>query len=397
MRLSGLLKQAKPIAGTLRKVIRNLPIADPGYGYVFYHPENHELFAVLSDSDDQSTHNKWHNALKAIKGITRVRTEAEGHPPNRDEWVLIKRAAAPLGVLGGAQNLMGNLTGGPSPLTNALAGSLLTGGLGYGTGWLLEHLFPERFVERGRLRNVMGLAGAGLGATPGLYQWNVNARRDPQGGFWKSLVKPNKQVQYDPQLGYEMDEYWKSTGRDDQPFGKTVQASELAEMRDWLGELPEPHGLLMKAAEALCKQSFDVPPIPDGAGGVGLRAVPMDAFNQAIWNDVRMGMTSSRNPYGTKSPWGDDSQQMHTPPQLGAATSGIATGIQDMYGGRNVLSPAHFIRGLATAGVDVATAKLVGGTLGALGGLTPDAQQKIQDVGLWGGLIRGTVGSMLGM
>ena len=60
-----------------------------------------------------------------------------------------------------------------------------------------------------------------------------------------------------------------------------------------------------------------------------------------------------------------------------------------------MLSPAHFVRGLATAGVDLATARIVGGTLGALGGLTPVAQEKLQDVGLWGGLIRGAIGSMV--
>lgn len=35
------------------------------------------------------------------------------------------------------------------------------------------------------------------------------------------------------------------------------------------------------------------------------------------------------------------------------------------------LSPMHFVRGLATAGVDLATANIVGVALGALGGLTP--------------------------
>jgi hypothetical protein len=57
----------------------------------------------------------------------------------------------------------------------------------------------------------------------------------------------------------------------------------------------------------------------------------------------------------------------------------------------------HFVRGLATAGVDLATARVAGSVLGALGGLTPEAQNKIQDMGLWGGLIRGVTGSVLGL
>jgi hypothetical protein len=133
-----------------------------------------------------------------------------------------------------------------------------------------------------------------------------------------------------------------------------------------------------------------------GGAGQGLRPVPVDAFNQAIWNDVRAGMTSANNPYGTK-PWNHPEASLHTTPGVAAAATAINTGVQDMFQGRSMLSPAHFVRGLATAGVDMLTARVVGSTLGALGGLRPDAQKKLQTAGVWGGLMRGTVGSMLGL
>lgn len=394
-RVGQLIKQAKPISATLRKVIKNLPVQS-GYGYVFYHPENHELWAVLGDRDTQSTHNRWYNALKAIKGITRVRIESEGNPPNKDEWVMIKRAN-PLGLVGGSQQLMGTLTGGPSPMTNALTGALLTGGLGYGTGWLLERLFPERFVRRGALSKTLGLAGAGLGTLPAAWQYSANLRNDRDGGAFKSIFKPNQDVDYDPQLGDEMDAYWRNNNNDVRPLnGRVVQADHLVAMQEWLGDLPEISPLLERAIAGFSKEAF-FPQQEPGGGGYGLRPVPMDAFNRAIWNDVRAGMTANKNPFGTKNWQGDDTQQLHTPPPVAAATTAINTGIQDMYGGKSILSPSHFIRGLATAGVDLATAHIVGGTLGALGGLQPEAQKKLQDFGLWGGLLRGTVGSMMGM
>jgi hypothetical protein len=67
-----------------------------------------------------------------------------------------------------------------------------------------------------------------------------------------------------------------------------------------------------------------------------------------------------------------------------------------MYGNRSVLSPRHFITGLASAGVDMATARVAGGVLGVLGGMTPEGQKKLQDIGLWSGMIRGATGSVLG-
>lgn len=394
IRVGAIIKQAKPIKQTLQKVIRNLP-CQPGYGYVFYHPDEHKLHAVLGDSDNEATFNRWENALRAIRGITSVTVADEYHPKDRKDWVLIKRSS-PLGLLGQTQHAMGGLSGGASPLTNALAGALLTGGLGYGTGWLLEHMFPERYVQRGRLRKTMGLTGAGLGAMPGMWQWSVNARRDPQGGMFSSLVRPNANVKYDPGLAEDMDSFWKSTDRGQPPLdGREVTSADLQGMRDWLGELPAVNELFARAVEGLVKVAdWDE---PNNAGGAGLRPVPMDAFNRAIWNDVRMGMTAGSNPFGTK-PWqATTTDGFHTPPPVAAAATAINTGIQDMYGGASVLSPRHFIKGLATAGVDLATAHIVGSTLGALGGLTPEAQKSLQSAGLWGGLIRGTVGSMLGM
>jgi len=132
-----------------------------------------------------------------------------------------------------------------------------------------------------------------------------------------------------------------------------------------------------------------------GSPDAPLRPVPVDSFNNAIWNDVHKGIQSSqRNRFRTRSPYGGNADTLHTPPAVGAAVSGVVDGIQQQHGNASILNPKHFIQGLAGAGVDLATARLAGGTLGALGGLTPKAQDKIQNMGLWGGFMRGVTKSL---
>ena len=367
------------------------------YGEVYYHPEKRALHAVLGDRDDEH-HAAWRDALETT-GCQVTIADCE-LPDAPGEWIRIKRAGGALGFFNKPFEWGGKLTGGPSPLSNALVGGLLTGGLGYGTGWLLEHLFPERYVQRGKLRRTLGLAGLLGGAAPGVAQYAANTANAREAGkplgWWKGLVTLTAQVPVNPAALDRAQNRAAGAGpygaTYDQGTGQYVPNKVLEAAAAGLAEFPPLPDYLAASIAGLLKTAFDNP------SGVGLRAVPMDAFNRAIWNDVRAGMTAARNPYGTKSPWGDNTQDMHTPPQLGAATSGLVTGIQEMYGGQSVLSPAHFVRGLATAGVDLATAKIVGGTLGALGGLTPVAQEKLQDMEAWGGLIRvhGTIRRFLG-
>lgn len=363
-------KEAAAISLQLRKniqkVIKHLP-SQGGYGYVFWHPEKKQLWAVLGDGDDQAVHNRWHNALRVISGVQSVTSEAEGHPPDPENWIRIKRADATLGIAAKPFEWAGKLNGGPSPLSNAIVGGLLGGGAGYLGGAAIEHLFPERFVGRGRLRKSLGMLGAGMGAIPGAWQAQQNLRHSQLAGKplgASALWTPNEQVPINP--------------------GTIDSSNQLLKGSSY--PVPE---ILLKAAAGYAQDMF--------AAGSGVQSIPRDAFNNAIWNDVRKGMTASQNPFGTKSQWGDDSQGMHTPPPVAAAAVGLVTGVDEMYGRPSLLSPQHFINGLAAAGVDLATAHVAGGVLGALGGLKPAAQEQLQNMGVWGGLVRGVVGSVLGM
>lgn len=389
-----LVKEAAPVVRTLRKVLQHLPAAaDPGYGYLYWHPDTKTVWAVLSDGDDQAKYNKYHNALKAVTGVKDVRVEAETGPHPRDEWVRIKRACD-LGIV--TSPFYKAAIDSPNALTTTIGGGLLGAGLGYGTGFLLEHLFPERYVQRGKLRRTLGLLGAGAGAVPGIWAasararlrpgteqagnwWNLNSSVQPgeQMGWWRGFMQPKSTLPVDPGLQQEMNQYDR-TRTNALPLAKAAEALAAYLPDEWLA----------KAADA-----FN-PPL--SAGGTGIPTVPLDAFGQAIWNDTRNWNAAQHNPYGSKSPWGTNEQPMGTPPAYAAAAAGLVSGIGAQYGNPSLLSPVHFMKGLATAGVDMATARVAGGVLGALGGLTPAAQNQLQDMGLWGGLIRGVVGSVFG-
>lgn len=110
-----------------------------------------------------------------------------------------------------------------------------------------------------------------------------------------------------------------------------------------------------------------------GTGGTaGMPMIPVDAFNQAIWAD----------PY--------------TPPAYQAAASGIVTSARQAAGGSPWISPLDIARVGLGMGVGAAEGMVAGKLLGALAGLKPDAQQTLQRVGMWGGLIQTAVPLLFG-
>lgn len=355
--VSRIYKEAAPAVSLIRRAIKDLP-ADPGYGYVFWHPKKQSAWVVLGDGDDQAHHNRWKTKLQSI-GISDIRSESEGHPPDIENWIQVKKAA-PLDFIGKPWSAVTGAMGGPNAMATTIAGGLLGGGLGYGAGALAEHLIPEQYLERGTLRKRLGLLGAGMGAVPGLWQGSANHRNSEAAGaplnWMQSFTTTSGQIPLRPE------------------FQNATKA---------LGDIK-----LDPSFNKLAEQIF-------GAGAMDLPVVPVDAFNRAVWNDVRRGAARD-NPYGTQDPWGTTQQTMHTPPALGAATTGIMSGIQAMHGGAAILTPAAVVRGIASAGVGLATANLAGKTLSALAGLTPAAQDSLQSMGAWVGLLNAVVPPLFG-
>lgn len=286
--------------------------------------------------------------LREVTGM-----EVEEQPPQAEldcqSEVLLKEGIWPLRWMG----VVSEALGGPSAVTDAIAGALVTGGLGYGVGTLLENLFPRKYVRRGRLRRSLGLTGMLLGAVPGIWlgvNHTLYGKNTSLGDAW---FKRHQDIEEKPFQEY--------------PAPEQLQKESKLRQR-WL-EVPEE---LRSQIRPLLKRAQT---------GVWERPVPVRPLQQAIWSDVAQ--------YGQYGP-------PHTPPSMGATASAIVSDVQQRYGNRSILSPRHFVRGLVAAGADLATSKLVGGVLSALGGLTPAGQRKLQEMGLWGGMIRGMFGSLLG-
>lgn len=280
--------------------------------------------------------------------------------PNWAAEILIKKGAL-FPAVGKAWDFANTALGGSRPLSNAIVSGLALSGLGYGAGTLMEHLFPERYVERGKLRKTLATAGAlgGLGLGAANAYANARATGNP---YWKGWVIPNNAPVHRV-----------NNSRADVFVPHRQPTTMLADNNpSWSDE----------------KQAREM------ESGLIAPSIPVDAFNRVVWNDVSKG-SNMYNPYGTKSPWGSNEQMMHTPPALASATAGLVSGLGAM-AGSPIISPATVISGLASAGVGLATANLAGRTLGALAGLTPEAQNKLQDMGMWAGMLHAVIPPVLG-
>jgi hypothetical protein len=133
--------------------------------------------------------------------------------------------------------------------------------------------------------------------------------------------------------------------------------------------------------------NFGTPPPwldPTTAGASGLFAPSVDVrkMNEAIWRDTHKGFYNGFD--------------QHTPPAYAATAAGFMSGLSA--GTQSpIISPATVVNGIASAGVGLATATVAGKALSAMAGLTPLAQEKIQDMGLWGGMMHAIVPAMMGM
>lgn len=252
--------------------------------------------------------------------------------PRSGEVIVVSRPKFAASV-GGAWDSANSALGGPNPLSNAIVSGLLLGGLGYGAGTLAEQVVPERFVSPGSLRKTLGLTGVLSGLGIGALNAGETSRQ-LNIGYWPAwLTSNNTQIP-----------------------AKYMPADKQANFM--------------------------------GFGGMGSNTnigkpyIPVDAFNRATWADA------SKN-------YDQSSFVDHTSPQVAAATTGIMSGIKAQTGS-GIISPSTVIRGLASAGVGLGVATLAGKTIGALAGLTPVAQEKIQDMGLWGGMLHSVIPPVLG-
>ena len=263
-------------------------------------------------------------------------------------WILLKQSQyhplqQPLKLFTDLQSYVG----GPSPLAAMLVGSGIGGALVYGAGWLASRLLPKKHFNRNRLATTLGLAGAGLGAIPGLC----------------TGLLTDRQVPGVPELTYrDLGWNWTSYG----PGGEKSSAV---------------NPVFVKAAE-------------DNDNGTGLffgQTVPVDAFNRTVWQNTMP------NPYGTKDAFGTNEQSLHTPPPVAAVATGLVHMASTMNGGSPTVSPFEIGLAAARSGIGgLAGGWLLGKTIGALAGLSPAGQSVLQRTGLFGGILTGAVRKLMG-
>lgn len=300
-----------------------------GHTYATWRPQDGVVTVYAPELPAEAQQHRYREKLAQECVFTRTAQ------PDWEHEVLIKRAGLPW--IAPAFDYAQKAMGGASPLTNALLIGLTAGGLGYGAGTLAENLFPERYLERGKLRRTLGTMGALAGLGYGSMAAHVNARANDKPWLQGWTIKNDSVPKYK------------------MPRFKT---SNFGDPPPWLD--------------------------PDTAGASGLFAPSVDVrkMNEAIWRDTQKGFYNGF--------------QQHTPPAYAATAAGFMSGLSA--GTQSpIISPATVINGIASAGVGLATATVAGKTLSALAGLTPMAQEKIQDMGLWGGMMHAVVPAMMGL
>ena len=340
---------------------------------LWWHADTRTAWAEVFDIEKRAD---W-ECLPEIPGVPDAALFIEPIPPPPVEgWILVKAASGYLEPIARPGRAIQAAIGGPNGVTSAIVNGLLGGGLGYGAGWLAEQFLPEEQFEPGHLRNTLGLAGAAIGAAPGL---------------WQATVDPRVRRMPPPPLGFQHSGYdnlpAELTGAPKYPGYPIAPRPVEHDMfgPDYAAKPPELSPKVGSVHPWLYKAADDY-----GTGAVFMRSIPVDAFNQVVWNDVR----NPPNPFGTRSPWGDNSQPMGTPPYAAAATSGLLAGAAQA-SQSGVVSPWQVGTAAALgAGKGWATGLAAGRVLGVLAGLKPSAQQKLQDVGIWGGLITGVANAL---
>lgn len=318
-----------------------------------WNPHDNTLNVYTWGAGDKKARDAYAEQIQLVRPVFKDAAESQ---PDPEHEILLKRAGIP--VLAPAMDFTQKALGGPNPLTNTLVASLLAGGLGYGAGTLVENLFPERYIERGTLRKNLGmlgvLGGVGLGASNAY----ANARGNMTGReFYKAPFKNFMR-------GYLM--------RNDRPLPRFMNTNTMSDM-------PATPSILDDSAKYA---AFGQSPGQFGTSGLYTPMIPVQQFNQSVWQDTQRGMAHGF--------------QQHTPPAFAAATTGMLSGLSA--GTRSpIIRPIDVINGIASAGVGLATAHVAGRALSALAGLTPAGQEKLQDLGLFGGMMHAIAPAVLGM
>lgn len=229
---------------------------------------------------------------------------------------------------------------GTSPLFSMLTSGLLGGGLGYLGGTLMENMFPEDYMERGKLRKTLAVLGGLGGAAGPAYLGTVGHRNwnEPGKSPWRSWIEPN--VFFGAQK--------KAI---DMAYKAISEKSADSDTEDWLNK-------------SAANDEF--------SGLMITPTIPVDAFNRVVMQDPFASMP------------------------LQTATVGLTEAANQAKGNRGIISPFDIARIGVGMGAGLSQAYLGGKVLGALAGLTPKAQETLQQAGMFAGALKAVVPGLFG-
>jgi hypothetical protein len=279
-----------------------------------------------------------------------------GRPNLEYPWVMVKRADSTRisSIVGPVAQAMAikpskftNYIGGATPLASMLAGGTLAAGLGYGAGAIAETVAPEVF-QKNTLRKRLATLGGVLGAAPGaalgfagMHTWNSphNPHRDRSS--WNAFTSPNVLYGNPPTIG-----------RPD--ISKSAAALKAVQPA---------------ISEEMQKVANMFAPFQDQ---ISLSPIPVDSFNRLVMAD----------PF--------------TPPPLQSATMGLVGAADSYRGNSGFITPMDIARVGLGMGAGYVQATIGGKVLGALAGLTPQAQKSLQSAGVVAGALKSVVPGMFG-
>lgn len=108
------------------------------------------------------------------------------------------------------------------------------------------------------------------------------------------------------------------------------------------------------------------------AGGYFDSVIPVDSFNRVIWQDPLSSVP------------------------LRSGASGLIEGASQLRGGSSFVSPSDVANIAVGAGTGLMSGTVIGRVMGALAGLRPEAQEFLQQTGMWSGILRSALPSFLG-
>jgi hypothetical protein len=334
---------AKEAAGIYQCIQDLAPSLPAEVNKVWYNPDKESVFFSYPLTINTDKVASWHIAMRQLPIDGSIEHGYMSVPPIDEPYIFVKQAienSQVFGPVAEAAQLKPNLImSSPTPLAAMLAGGLLGGGAGYAAGYLGEQLLPDDYFERGKLRKSLGLLGAGAGMVPGAWLGYDNLRAHPdESKRWTAdaLMTPHPlQV---PDNRFEK-------------VSKTLYKVFPKE--------------ILELDERFTKYA-------DQAGGGYDTPIPVDQFNRVIWNDIR-------------------SAGGNTDPSLAAAATGLVQAASLSRDSADVIWPADIARIAVGMGSGYASGLLVGKALSGLAGLSPDAQKRLQQAGMFAGVLSNVV------